>query len=564
MKQVFVDDQPLEFEAGLTVLEFLQKQNWQIPTLCWLKELNGGNCRLCLVEIEENQIRTLQASCVYPLRAGQKIYPHSPKVLQARQQVLQLLLAEHEKKCLSCPRNLSCELQSLAAQMNIRTIPELEKPSLPPRQVNSFIQRDYGKCIRCRRCLAICREIQQIGVYSALNRGLETLIAPAYALDLSEVRCIACGQCVQHCPTASLTEREYLTEVEAALADPQVTVVVQTAPAIGVSLAEALGEKQARPGQLPAALRKLGFNYVFSTAFAADLTTVEETKEFLQRLDKGENLPLFTSCSPGWVNFCRTFYPELTPHLSSCKSPMTMLGALSKHYWAAQLDLHQVKVFAIMPCTAKKLEATRSLTEQEKDVDGVLTTRELAKLIRKAGLAWNNIPEEEFDQPLGWGSSSGYLFAASGGVTEAVLRQAAAFLGMEKLPEKSLKPLRETAGIRELELELGGRPIKAAIVHGTANAHQILQQIKHGKKYDFLEIMACPGGCIGGGGQPIVPAEPTFARVSRAEKLYQEDEQAACRVAWDTPAVQKLYRDFLGEPLSSKAKALLHNQHRIN
>lgn len=575
---LFINDKPISVPPNTTLLEASRSLGIEIPTLCYLKDINpGGNCRICLVEVDNQGKKTLQASCVYPVAEGLKVYTNSFKARKARQRILELILSDHDMQCPTCAKNLNCELQKLAQQMGIRKVSSIHRKSKPVFKQNCFIQRNYNKCINCRRCEAVCRKVQGVNVYSAQNRGFDSIIAPAFGKDLSEVNCIGCGQCVLHCPTASLVEKEYIEDVWQALSDPEKTVIVQTAPAVEISIGENLsnlGFNEAKD-KLPAALRRLGFDYIFSTTFAADLTTIEESHELLQRLEKGDKLPLISSCSPGWVRFCEYFYPEFVDNLSSCKSPMEMLGALCKNYFAPKIGLESknIVVVAIMPCTAKKFEAQKPemVTFGNQDVDYVLTTRELEKMIYSAGLRWDELPKEDYDKALGISSGAGNLFATTGGVTESVIRTALALAGEKEEPKIIFQEVRGLKGIKESVIKLKNKDLKIAIAHGTSNAKLLLEKIKAGAHYDFLEIMACPGGCVGGGGQPISINRKSLLpkkkgkkiqdinpAQKRANELYKIDLNKTIRKAHENPAIRKLYEEYLDYPLSPKAKEILH------
>lgn len=553
------------------LLEAAKYAGIEIPSLCYLQDINrAGSCRVCLVEVEQNGQRRLQASCVYPVTPGLKIYTNSRRARNARRRMLELLLSEHRIDCLNCIRNRNCELQDLAEKMGVRRIRlKGERIKYPIYNKNPFIVKDYNKCIKCRRCEAICREIQGVNAVAARNRGFKTVIGPAFMKDLSEVDCIACGQCVTVCPTAALAEKEYIDQVWDTINDPDKIVVVQTAPAIQVTLGEffEMPAGTVVTGKMVAALRRLGFDKIFSTALAADLTIVEEAHELLERLEGKGKLPLISSCSPGWVKFCEHFYPEFVDNLSTCKSPQEMLGALVKTYYAEKenIDPHKLVVVAIMPCTAKKFEAARPemVTRGTRDVDFVLTTRELARMIKEAGLDFKNLPEEEYDKPLGMTTGAGNILATTGGVMEAAIRTAYALTEGEEMPGRiEFKQLRGMRGIREATIELGGRKIRLAIAHGTRNARRLLERVKTGDKFHFIEIMGCPGGCIGGGGQPLIGKrdrkQTTELLRKRATALYTIDLDKKKRRAHENPAVKELYETYLGKPLGQKAKELLH------
>lgn len=566
----WIDGREVVAEAGISVLEAAHRVGIEIPSLCYLKSINEiGACRVCLIEVQG--ARTLQAACVYPVSAGLRVHTSTPRVLRARRTVVELLLSDHHRECTNCIRNLNCELQHLADTLGIRNIRFTgEVPNYPIFNHNSFIVRDYNKCIKCRRCEAICSNVQEVHVYSGQNRGLDTVIAPAFMKDLAEVACITCGQCVIACPTASLVEKENIDKVWRALADPEQYVVVQTAPSIQVTLGEVFGLPVGTvvTGKLVAALRRLGFDKVFATDFTADLTIMEEAHELLERLSgRGGPLPLLSSCCPGWIKFCEHFCPEFIPHLSTCKSPHEMFGAIAKTYLAEAegIDPRKMRVVAIMPCTAKKFEASRPEmgSGQWRDVDVVLTTRELARMIRQAGLNFRQLPDEEYDAPLGMASGAGTIFGATGGVVEAAVRTAYALTHGQEMGVIDFEEFRGLSGVKEAWVEIKGRRIKVAIAHGTGNARKVLDRMKAGEQFDYVEIMACPGGCVGGGGQPIFGSREHKEisldyRHNRADALYRIDYSRRIRLSHQNPAVQKIYADFLGAPLSGKANQLLH------
>ncbi|MFZ5597288.1 MAG: NADH-dependent [FeFe] hydrogenase, group A6 [Bacillota bacterium] len=568
-----IDGNKVVAEKGSNILEAARSIGIEIPTLCYLKGINeSGVCRVCLVEVVSGSRKSLQASCVYPVSEGLEVFTNSSRARRARRRVVELLLSEHERDCTNCARNLNCELQRLADEMGIRKLRVTgETRKYPVSRKNPYIIRDYNKCVKCRRCEAVCREVQGVSVYSARNRGYNSVISPAFMKDLGDVDCISCGQCVMACPTGSLTEREYIDEVWRAIEDPELKVAVQVAPAIQVSIGESFGLPPGTQvtGKLVTALRRLGFDMVFSTEFAADLTIMEEAHELLERLEGHGELPLISSCSPGWVKFCEHFYPEFLNNLSTCKSPMEMFGALIKTYLAEKegIDPGKMVVVAIMPCTAKKFEAARQelVTRGHRDVDYVLTTRELARMVRSAGLRFQELPEGEYDSPLGLSTGAGAIFAATGGVTEAALRTALALTGGKDDTVVEFKEIRGMRGIKEAQVPIRGRKVRIAVAHGTRNAKKLLDRIKAGEHFDFVEIMACPGGCVGGGGQPITA--PRDRKVSTEQKslrtgaLYRIDAGKKIRRAHENPAVKQIYEKFLGSPLSRTAKEILHTSY---
>ncbi len=559
------------------LLEAARLAGIDVPSLCYLQDINAaGSCRICLVEVESGGRRTLQASCVYPVQEGISFFTNTPRVRRARKRMLELLLSEHDLDCVNCVKNRNCELQKLADDLGVREIRLTgERLNLPVQNKNAFITRNYNKCIKCRRCEAVCKKVQDVNVYSAQRRGFNTVIAPAFMKDMSEVDCIACGQCVSVCPTAALAEREYIREVWDAIEDPERITVVQTAPAAQVSLGELFGLPPGSvvTGKMVAALRQIGFDYVFSTVFAADLTIVEEAHELLERLQGKGKLPLISSCSPGWVRYCERFFPEFTANLSTCKSPQEMLGALVKTYFAEQnnLDPQKMVVVAVMPCTAKKYEAARPemVTRGTRDVDYVLTVRELGRMIREAGISFNALPDEEFDAALGINTGAGNIFGATGGVMEAAVRTASALAGGAEIKGRiKFNTFRGMKGVKEASVVLGDKTVRLAVAHGTRNARRLLERVKAGEKFDFIEIMGCPGGCVGGGGQPVSAEQQrnrkTFEEVrrKRAGALYSIDLNKKIRRAHENPAVWELYHNYLGNPLSDQAKEILHVHYR--
>ncbi len=565
-----IDGREVTAEEGTNIVDAARDHGIDVPTLCYLKGISEpGCCRVCVVEVKG--MRTLPAACVTPVREGMVVRTNTPRVRRTRRRVVELLLTEHHTDCPVCPRAETCELRQMAARVGLHRLKFFNRRRR--RQMlenNPFMVRDPEKCIKCRRCVEVCRKVQGVDALTATGRGFEMVIGPAFEGDLEAAACISCGQCLLTCPTGALTEREYIHEVWKAIDDPGKQVVVQTAPAIQVTLGEEFGMPAGTvvTGKLVSALRAIGFDTVFSTEFAADLTVMEEAHELLERLGGKGELPLISSCSPGWVKFCEHFYPEFLDNLSTCKSPQEMLGALVKSYYAEKegLDPDQLVTVAIMPCTAKKFEAARPELVSEagrRDIDFVLTTRELARMIRQAGLDWDALEEGEFDAPLGIATGAGVIFAATGGVMEAAIRTAYALTEGEEMARVDFKAVRGLNGVREAEVHLRGRTLKLAVAHGTRNARRLLERIKAGAKYHFLEIMGCPGGCIGGGGQPILGPgrrkdSPWERRRRRAEALYSIDLKRELRRAHENPAVRKLYEEYLGHPLSEKAKKLLH------
>lgn len=565
-------------EEGTTILEACRMNGIRIPTLCWLKEINEiGACRICVVEM--TGARSLVASCVYPLSKfdeGKNILTHSPAVLESRKTTLQLLLSNHKKKCLSCSRSGNCELQALCRELGV------DDENAFDGVMNEYeidtsakhMYRDNNKCISCRRCVAACVKTQGIGVIGANNRGFKTEISCAFDMDLADSACVSCGQCIAVCPTGALSEKDDTDKVWAALSDPTKTVVVQTAPAVRASLGEAFGYPMGTDveGKLAASLYKLGFDHVFDTNFGADLTILEESNELLERVTKGGVLPMITSCSPGWIRYCEAYYPEFIPNLSSCKSPQQMTGAMVKTYWAEKngVDPKDIVSVSVMPCTAKKFEIGRDDQSAAgvPDLDISITTRELVKMINKAGIRFNELEDAKFESPMGSGTGAAVIFGATGGVMEAALRTAVWKLtGETNDSPVEFKEVRGIEGVKFAEYTAGGTTVKVAVASGLSNAKALLEKVK-AKEVDvqFIEIMACPGGCVNGGGQVIVPADVrnfTDIRAERAKALYHLDEQYSLRKSHESDDIKKAY-EYLGEVGGHKAHELLHTTYKAS
>ncbi len=574
-----IEGVPYEVESGLTILEAARQCGYEIPTLCAFNhgECSRGSCRVCLVEA--TGARGLVASCVYPVADGMEITISSPKASEARRSSVELLLSNHNRNCQECDKNGKCELLNVAILTGAREgIYEGEKTPATVDMLTPSIKRDTSKCVLCGRCIERCKNAHGLSVLGFEKRGFKTIVAPAENRSFANSPCILCGQCVSVCPTGALMEVSEIEKVDAAFKDGKY-VVVQTAPAVRA----ALGEEFAMPigslvtGKMVAALRRLGFKKVFDTNFGADLTIMEEGTELLTRIKEGGVLPMITSCSPGWVNYAEYYYGDLLEHLSSCKSPHEMFGAILKNYYAEQkgIDPKDMFVVSVMPCTAKKYEKDRPELESNglRDVDAVLTTRELAKLIRRAGIRFGKLPDEEFDNDIvGEYTGAGVIFGTTGGVMEAALRTAGAILTGKELDRVELTEVRGLEGIKEATYNLGGTEVKVAVAHGMKNAKVLLDQIRKGESpYHFIEIMGCPGGCVAGGGQPYV--KPCFLpnedvdildtyRDKRAAALYKEDQSRVYRVSHKNPQIIELYKDFLGEPNSHKSHELLHTTYK--
>ncbi|WP_322182287.1 NADH-dependent [FeFe] hydrogenase, group A6 [Neglectibacter caecimuris] len=571
MEMVTVKINGIDYEvpAGSTILEAARSAGIDIPTLCYLKDVNQiGACRMCMVEVKG--ARSLVAACVYPVNDGMEVFTNTPKVQESRRMTLELLLSVHEKKCLTCERSGNCELQKLCNDMGIEEEDRFAgaMPAGDKDTSTLYLERNNAKCVLCRRCVAACQN-QHVSVIGANNRGFDTQIGCAFEQPLSYASCVACGQCIVSCPTGALTEKDSIQEVLDAISDPTKTVVAQTAPAVRAALGEEFGLPIGTnvEGKMVAALRRLGFDKVFDTDFGADMTIMEEANEFISRVKNGGKLPIITSCSPGWVKFCEHYYPDLIDNLSTCKSPQNMTGALIKTWYAQKegIDPKDIVSVSVMPCTAKKFEIMRNDENAAgvPDVDISLTTRELARLIKRAQLNFQRLPEEKFDEAMGVSTGAAVIFGATGGVMEAALRTAADLLEGRRVEEIEYQEIRGTEGFKEAVYKVAGMDVKVAVVSGLANADVLLQKVRSGEAdYQFIEVMCCPGGCVNGGGQPIQPASvraDTDIKALRAKALYDQDRAMPLRKSHDNPVVQKCYEEFLTDgPGGHKAHELLH------
>ena len=571
---ITIDETPLQAEPGSTIMEAAEQLGIRIPRLCFHPALSvEGACRICIVQVDG--ARNFLPSCATKVAEGMVVRTNSPEIRQARRDIVELILDNHPMDCQTCERDANCELQNLAYSLGVRE--RLFKGHRKEHAIESSsasVIRNAEKCILYRRCVRVCAEIQSVHNLSQLFRGVETVVAPAFAAPMAESVCINCGQCINVCPVAAFLEKSSTDKVWKALSDPGKHVVVQTAPSIRAAIGEGFDLPPGMPmtGQTVTALRRLGFDAVFDTNFGADLTIVEEAAELVKRLQSGDRLPLLTSCSSGWVKFMEHFYPDLIPLASTCKSPMSMLSNLLKTYYAQVKGLNPANIFVVgvMPCTAKKFEAERpefAAPDGTPHTDAVLTTRELVWMIKAYGIDFANLPEGEFDAPLGFSSGAADIFGATGGVMEAALRTAAEKITGQPLENLDFTEVRADKGLRELTIEIGGKALNVAVADGLGNARVILDKIRSGEKqYHMVEIMACPGGCIGGGGQPYPTGgrhvlDPEINRM-RASALYRIDEAKTVRKSHENPFIRKLYADFLGEPGAAKAHELLHTHYQ--
>ena len=571
MVNIKINNMPLSVPKGISILEAARMAGIEIPTLCYLKKINDlGAGRICMVEVKG--ARSLVTACVYPVNEGMEIFTNTERVRKSRKMTLELILSTHDRKCLSCVRSGTCELQQLCKEFGVDDEGRFDGANPVHEYDDSAIHmiRDNGKCILCRRCVAAC-QAQHISVIGANARGFDTHIGSAFERPLDSVACVSCGQCIVNCPTGAIYEKDDTAKVLEAINDPEKFVVVHTAPSIRVTLGECFGMHIGTnvQGKMVAALRRLGFDKVFDTDFGADLTIVEEANEFLGRVQNGGVLPMITSCSPGWIKYCEHYYPDMLDHLSTCKSPQQMSGAIIKTWYAEKMgiDPKDIVVVGIMPCTAKKFETKRDdqAASGYPDVDYSLTTRELGRMIESAGIYFKHLPDEEFDNPLGDSTGAAVIFGATGGVMEAALRTAVEKLSGEELKSLDFTEVRGTDGIKEASYTVNGMEVKVCVVSGLANANTIMEKVKNGTAdYHFIEIMGCPGGCVNGGGQPIqhaVVRNFVDLKARRAAALYEADKDMPLRKSHESEAVKRLYAEFLGEPGSHKAHEVLHTSY---
>ena len=568
MVKLNIDGIDVEVPKGTTILEAARKANIDIPTLCFLKGINEvGDCRMCLVEVEGR--RGFATSCIQKAEDNMVVRTNTPDLIEARRTVLDLILSNHDRDCLTCTRNGNCELQKLAQEFNITEIEyQGERQKHEIDDLSPSIVRDFNKCILCRRCVATCKNVQGIGAIDCVNRGFKSMVSTVDNRSLNDVNCTFCGQCIESCPVGALKEKDSTKEVWRKIKDPETYVVVQTAPAVRVALGEEFGMGIGTnvTGKMVAALKKMGFDKVFDTDTGADFTIMEEGNEFIERLQNEGTLPMITSCSPGWVKYAEMNYPDLIGHLSSCKSPHQMFGAIIKSYYAEKENIDPAKIYtvSVMPCIAKKFERTRDDMDGAglEDVDAVITTRELARMIKQAHIDFVNLEDDTFDSPMGEATGAAVIFGTTGGVMEAALRTISETLLNKELEEIEYKEIRGEKGIKRATVKIGDKEVKIVVASGLKNANKIMDEIASGKAdYQFVEIMACPGGCVMGGGQPIHSSKTRSIvdiRSKRANALYTADEKSTIRKSHENPVIKKIYEEYLEKPGSHKAHELLH------
>lgn len=563
---ITIDGKVVSVSKDMTLLAACQMAGVKVPSLCYHPELRAeGSCRVCMVEVEGQ--RALVPSCVFPISEGMVVHTNTKRVLDGRRTVVELLLANHPQDCLTCVKSGNCELQNIAADLNLRKVRFYgAKKSLPKDESNPSLTRDPNKCILCGRCVRVCNEVQDMSVYGYVNRGFDMEVAPPFGLGLGSVDCTFCGQCAIVCPTAAITEKDDISAVVAALNDPTKHVIVQTAPATRVGLGAAfnLPEGTIVTGKMVTALRKLGFDKVFDTDWSADLTIMEEGYEFISRVKNGGKLPMFTSCSPAWVNLVEMQYPDLVEHLSTAKSPQQMFGAMAKTYYAqvAGIDPKDIVSVSIMPCTAKKFEAQRPEFNSSgyRDIDYVLTTRELGRMIKEAGLEFESLEDSAYDSPMGIGTGAGVIFGTTGGVMEAALRTVVEVLTEKPLDKIVFEEVRGQEAVKEATLNVAGLDVKIAVVNTLQEARRMLEKVRAGEApYHFIEVMSCPDGCIGGGGQPVYKGKTV--RTARQNAIYTCDDQSAIRKSHENPEIKAIYTEFLGAPNGEKAHKYLHTHY---
>lgn len=571
MVELTIDGISVTVPEGYTILEAATSVGIDIPTLCYLKEINQiGACRMCIVYVEG--MRGFVTSCTQPVAQGMIVKTNTPELIEARRVTLELLLSNHDNSCTTCSRNTSCELQALSKKMNITDIEfKGERVQRPIDELSPSIVRDPNKCILCRRCVAVCQKVQKIGAIETMNRGFDSVIAGTFEKSIADVNCVNCGQCIQACPTGALTEKDNTKQVWEAIKDKDKYVVVQTAPAVRAALGEEFGMPVGTlvTGKMVAGLKSLGFDKVFDTNTGADLTIMEEANELIERLNNNGVLPMITSCSPGWIKYIEHHYPELLDHLSTCKSPHQMFGAVIKTYFAQKenIDPSKIYVVSVMPCVAKKFESKREEMQVNglRDVDAVITTRELAKMFKQANINFEQLPDQEFDDPMGQATGAAVIFGTTGGVMEAALRTAQDVLTGKSKKKIDFVDVRGKKGIKEATVEINGITLNVAVAHGLGNAQILLDELKNGEsKYHFIEIMACPGGCIMGGGQPIKTAKERASMDImglRAKALYDADKSLPIRKSHENPFIKKIYEEFLEKPGSHKSHELLHTNY---